>query len=91
MSDEELLRLENADYLMAAQRTTALQFVRANFIGRIVHSNIEAWENKLKSLWGIKPAQSQQNNQETGKKFCGQCGATLGIGQKFCQECGAAI
>jgi hypothetical protein len=51
MSDEELQKPENVDYYMAAKRTIALQFVRSNFIGRVIHSNIENWKRKLTELW----------------------------------------
>lgn len=51
MSDEELRKPENADYYMAAKRTAALQFVRANFVGRIIHSGAETWKRKLTELW----------------------------------------
>jgi len=47
LSDEELLRLENADYYMAAKRTAALQFIRSNFVGRVIHSSTERWKNNL--------------------------------------------
>ncbi|MCL2358454.1 hypothetical protein [Candidatus Bathycorpusculum sp.] len=51
MTDKELQKPENADYYMAAKRTTALQFVRSNFVGRIIHSNMENWKQKLTELW----------------------------------------
>ena len=51
-SDEELRKAENADYYMAAKRTVALQFVRAKFVGRVIHTNIEVWKRKLMELWG---------------------------------------
>jgi hypothetical protein len=51
LSDEELCKPENADYYMAAKRTAALQFVRANFIGRVIHTGADAWRRKLAGLW----------------------------------------
>jgi len=51
MTDKELQKPENADYYMAAKRTIALQFVRSNFVGRIIHSNMENWKQKLTQLW----------------------------------------
>jgi hypothetical protein len=51
LSDEELRKPENADYYMAAKRTAALQFVRANFIGRVIHTGADAWRRKLTGLW----------------------------------------
>jgi len=47
LSDEELRKPENVDYFMAAKRTTALQFIRANFLGRIIHSSPESWKRNL--------------------------------------------
>jgi hypothetical protein len=52
LSDAEIQKPENADYYMANKRTEALQFVRANFAGRVIHSSAEAWERKLTELWG---------------------------------------
>ena len=51
LSDEELLQPQNADYLMAAKRTTALSFIRSNYTGRIIHTTLETWQQKLQSLW----------------------------------------
>ena len=51
LTDSELRKPENADYYMAAKRTSALQFVRANYVGRVIHSNTETWERKLTELW----------------------------------------
>jgi len=51
MSDKELQKPENVNYYMAAKRTVALQFVRSNFVGRIIHSNMENWKQKLTELW----------------------------------------
>ena len=47
LSYDELRKPENAIYYMAAKRTVALQFVRANFVGRIVHSSPETWKRNL--------------------------------------------
>ena len=51
LGDEELRKPEYADYYMAAKRTAALQFIRANFLDRIIHSSTETWKNKLLELW----------------------------------------
>ena len=51
MTDEELRSPENADYYMAAKRTSALRFVRSRYAGRIIHSGIEAWRRKLIEAW----------------------------------------
>jgi hypothetical protein len=52
LTDAELRKPENADYYMANKRTAALQFVRANFEGRIIHSSEGAWKRKVAELWG---------------------------------------
>jgi hypothetical protein len=51
LTDDELLKPEYAEYYMAAKRTASLQFIRKNFIGRLIHSSPEAWERKLKEVW----------------------------------------
>jgi len=51
LSDDELRKPECADYYMAAKRTSALQFVRANFMGRIIHSSTDSWKRKLLEFW----------------------------------------
>jgi hypothetical protein len=67
LSDEELRKPENTDYYMAAKRTAALQFVRANFVGRAIHSGLEAWKRKLTELWSDVPAQPSPATQ---RRFC---------------------
>jgi len=54
LSDDELRKPENADYYMAAKRTAALQFVRSNFTGRVIHSGVDSWKRKLVELWDEK-------------------------------------
>lgn len=51
LTDKELHKAEYADYLMALNYTSALKFIRENFVGRIIHTNIEAWKRKLLELW----------------------------------------
>jgi hypothetical protein len=51
LGDEELRKPESADYYMAAKRTAALRFVRANFVGRAIHASPESWRRKLIALW----------------------------------------
>ncbi|MCL1811225.1 MAG: hypothetical protein FWG41_03275 [Methanomassiliicoccaceae archaeon] len=51
LNEEELLKPENADYYMAAKRTASLQYVRDNFVGRVIHSSQESWKRKLMELW----------------------------------------
>ena len=53
LTDEQLRKPENADYFMAAKRTAALQFVRANYVSRIIHSGVDAWKRKLTEAWGV--------------------------------------
>jgi len=103
LSDEELRKPDNADYLMAAKRTAALQFVRANFTTRIIHSNPEAWKKKLQEIWNdtndTNYTSDYGNTEDTAQatqarytpKFCGNCGAQLTDGVKFCGVCGEKI
>lgn len=51
LTDEELLKPENVDYYMAAKRTASLQYIRKNFVGRVIHSSQESWERKLTEMW----------------------------------------
>jgi hypothetical protein len=51
MTEQELLLQENVDYNMAAKRTAALKFVRANFVGRVIHKNPETWKRDLTKMW----------------------------------------
>lgn len=51
LSDEELHRSDNSGYIMAIKRTKALHFVRANFAGRIIHSGLSSWKQKLTDHW----------------------------------------
>jgi len=51
LSDEELKKPENADYYMASKRTAALQFVRSNFVCRVIHSSPESWKRNLTESW----------------------------------------
>jgi hypothetical protein len=93
LSNEELRKPENADYYMAAKRTAALQFVRANFEGRVIHSSADSWKRKLTELWNSTAAKADmaQIIPVTSKPtFCGQCGAELAPGVKFCGTCGAS-
>jgi hypothetical protein len=56
LTDDELLKPEYAEYYMAAKRTASLQFIRKNFVGRLIHSSPEAWKRKLIEAWsGGKP------------------------------------
>jgi hypothetical protein len=87
LSGEELHKSENADCYMAVKRTTALQFVRANFVGRVIHSGVDSWKRKLTEMWGDTHIQSEPVEQ---KQYCAQCGTELMIGMKFCGKCGAA-
>lgn len=92
MKDAELRYPENSDYYMAAKRTLSLQFVRASFVGRVIHSGAEAWKKKLLELWeGTKAAPPQAASVQAGAKFCGQCGFELTPGMRFCGSCGAKI
>ncbi|MDR2866250.1 MAG: zinc ribbon domain-containing protein [Methanomassiliicoccaceae archaeon] len=90
MTDAELQKPENTDYLMAAKRTSSLQFIRKNFVGRVIHSGHDAWKRKLAEMWGGTAPQAsgapQTSSQAAGK--CGSCGAEMEQGRKFCGSCG---
>lgn len=49
MTDDELLKPENADYYMAAKRTASLQYIRKNFAARIIHT--DSWKKRLLEVW----------------------------------------
>jgi len=51
LSDDELKKPENADYFMATKRTASLQFVRANYAGRVIHASLEPWKRTLMEIW----------------------------------------
>jgi hypothetical protein len=72
MSDEELQKPENVDYYMAAKRTGSLQFVRSNFVGRVIHSSMENWKCKLTELWSsTQNAVIKSEYVQTDTKFYG--------------------
>ena len=54
LTNEELMKPENADYYMAAKRTASLQFIRGRFTGRVVHSSPEAWKRRLTEMWSAE-------------------------------------
>ena len=51
LTEEEMLKAENIECRMAVKRNTALSFVRASFVGRIIHSSPESWQRKLLGFW----------------------------------------
>lgn len=51
LSDEELRKPDNAYSYMVLKRSAALQFVRRNFVGRVIHSSPAGWQQKLSELW----------------------------------------
>jgi len=92
MTDEELKKPENADYYMAAKRTASLQFVRSNFVGRVIHSSPEAWKRKLTEMWSGTPTVTVESVPiQTNNKFCEKCGELLRPGMRFCNNCGTKI
>jgi len=50
LTDAQLRLPENSDYYMAAKRIAALKFIRSGFKGRIIHSGIEYWKQKLTEM-----------------------------------------
>ncbi|MDR1816218.1 MAG: hypothetical protein LBR00_06090 [Clostridiales Family XIII bacterium] len=51
LTEDELAKPEYALYRMAAARNDALQLVRAGFVGRAIHSSMEAWARQLSELF----------------------------------------
>ncbi|MDR2698923.1 MAG: hypothetical protein LBB30_04535 [Candidatus Methanoplasma sp.] len=91
LSEKELRNPENADYFMAAKHTPSLQYIRANFAGRVIHSNPEAWKRGLTELWSAK-TQLKTSPQPNAKRMrCAACGMELQSETKFCRSCGAKI
>ena len=92
LSDLELRKPENADYYMAAKRTSALQLVRSKFVGRVIHSSPVSWKRKLMEMCSSGPIKKESPAPTlTEAKFCVQCGATIAPGMKFCGICGFKI
>ena len=91
LTDEELLKPENADYRMAAKRNAALRFIRSHFVGRVIHTGADVWKSKLTALWrgGAPGEAAAANTPQSTAKFCGQCGGPLAAGAQFCGVCGA--
>jgi hypothetical protein len=94
LSDEELRKSDNADYYMAVKRTKALQFARANFSARIIHSSPESWKRNLMRGMGMVATEQEEHRtpaETTKNKFCGQCGAEIAPDVKFCGMCGTEV
>jgi len=89
LTDAELLQPENAVYYMAAKRTRALQFIRSNFVGRVIHSSQDKWKRNLLSLFEGK-SEAVVAPVPSGT-LCPSCGKTSAIGTKFCGECGGTL
>jgi hypothetical protein len=84
LTDEELLKPYNADYYMAAKRTASLQYIRSNFVARIVHATPESWKRKLLEVWDGRI----QGTPLSNVKICGKCGARSESEDRFCGQCG---
>jgi hypothetical protein len=50
MSDAEMKKPENAHYLRSIERVPALEDLRRDFVGRVAHTNPEAWRKGLEEL-----------------------------------------
>ena len=91
LTDAELMKPEYAHYRMAVQRNAALQFVRAGFAGRVIHSG--AWKSKLEDLWSERshaPVPTVPETVSSGR-FCTSCGAGIHPCVKFCGQCGVKL
>ena len=94
LTDEELRKPENADYYMAAKHTSSLQFIRANFTGRIIHSSPESWKKNLLRLWNGDASEKAQATNRSGNiqpvSASGKEQPVAGPDKpKFCGQCGA--
>ena len=90
LSDEELLKFENADYYMASKRTAALQFIRSNFVCRVIHSSPEKWKSNLLSYFKEK-IENESITQTTSGNICAVCGHINDREMKFCGRCGNSL
>jgi len=52
LTDEDLAKPSNVDYLMAAKRSAAMQFIRNNFEARLIHN--DSWKKRLIEVWSQK-------------------------------------
>lgn len=50
MSEAQMQKPENAHYLRSVERVLALAELRANFMGRVAHTNPEAWRRGLEEI-----------------------------------------
>jgi len=90
MTEEEIRKPENADYYMAAKHTSAMQHIRKNFIGRVIHYTAESWKRDLTEMWSAEasPQAQMQPQPQAQKRFCTACGAEVPPDSKFCGKCG---
>ena len=49
LTDKDLFKPENADYLLAAKRTASLGFIRERFDTRLIHN--DTWKKRLIETW----------------------------------------
>ncbi len=50
LSDEKLLQPQYTKYLFAIKKIPALQKIRKNFVGRVIHRSFEQWKEDVQSL-----------------------------------------
>ena len=86
LSDDELRKPAYAHYRMAVQRNSALRFVRACLVGRVIHNS--AWQCKLEELFAASAPMQAPQNPPAQAYFCSGCGAKLPQGVLACAACG---
>jgi hypothetical protein len=89
LSEEKLRTDQYSDLRMAVVRTPALEALRKQYAGRVIHKSAESWKNGLMKYLNL-PAEIPASGIET-PKFCSSCGASLEGGAKFCGQCGTQI
>ena len=88
MTEEEIRKPENTDYYMAAKHTSAMQHIRKNFVGRVIHYSQESWKRDLTEMWSAEAPPQVQPQPQMQKRFCTACGAEVPQDSKFCGKCG---
>ncbi|MDO4544633.1 MAG: zinc ribbon domain-containing protein [Bacillota bacterium] len=100
MPEEELAKEQHALYQMALDRTPALQNLRQQFRGRVIHRSAESWKKGVRQYLASNSSNAAGENDRSGTEkdraaprqaFCTQCGARLETSMKFCGQCGTQV
>jgi DNA-directed RNA polymerase subunit N (RpoN/RPB10) len=87
LSEQQLNSAAYADARMLVVRTPALQSLRRQYIGRVIHHSLSSWQK------GVEAHLTKTSSaDETGaSRFCVTCGARLGEQVRFCPSCGRQV